>query len=130
MYGPDATAHFLRTNGLTLVIRSHEGPDAREQRPSMASMASGWCVDHDTPAGRLATLFSAPDYPQFSAPDEPRAGNRAAVAVLRGPHFDEPEVTHFDAAPRPAHAVPYYDLAAPGSDEEGPDGDARSDVSE
>ena len=121
VYGPDVTAQFLAANGLTLVIRSHEGPDARDQREGMGSMQGGWCVDHDTPAGRLATLFSAPDYPQFSAEGETRYNNTAAVAVLTGPHYDAPELLTFQAAPRPP-AVPYYDLGIAGSDEEGPDG--------
>jgi serine/threonine-protein phosphatase 5 len=121
VYGPDATAAFLADNGLTLVIRSHEGPDARDQREGMGSMQGGWCVDHDTPAGRLATLFSAPDYPQFSAEGETRYNNTAAIAVLTGPHYDAPEILNFQAAPRPP-AVPYYDLGIAGSDEEGPDG--------
>ena len=122
VYGPDATARFLASNGLTLVIRSHEGPDARESRPAMGSMHGGWCVDHDTPAGRLATLFSAPDYPQFCAEGEARYNNAAAVAVLTGPHYDSPEIITFAAVPRP-HAVPYYELGTAGSDEEGPTGD-------
>ena len=121
VYGPDVTAAFLAENGLTLVIRSHEGPDARDQREGMGSMQGGWCVDHDTPAGRLATLFSAPDYPQFSAEGETRYNNTAAIAVLSGPHYDAPEILTFQAAPRPP-AVPYYDLGIAGSDEEGPDG--------
>ncbi len=87
-------------------------------------MAEGWCVDHETPAGRLATLFSAPDYPQFYPEGEARASNRAAVVLLRPPSYDEPEVRHFAAVlPRPA-AQPFYDPGIAGSDEEGPDGDA------
>ena len=99
-----------------------QGPDAREKREGMGSMQDGWCVDHTTPSGRLATLFSAPDYPQFCAEGDVRSGNRAALAVLRPPHYDEPEVLHFDAAPRP-EATPFYDLGIGGSDEEGPDGE-------
>jgi len=99
-----------------------QGPDAREKREGMGSMHGGWSVDHATPAGRLATLFSAPDYPQFVAEGEARYNNAAAVAVLTGPQYDEPQILTFLAAPRP-HAVPYYDLGAGGSDEEGPDGD-------
>jgi len=119
VYGPDASAEFLRANRLRLVIRSHEGPDARQKRPDMAPMLEGWTADHVSEAGTLATLFSAPDYPQFTAPEEERTGNRAAFAVLRAPEFCEPEVTSFDAAPRP-QARPYYDLDVGGSDEDGP----------
>ena len=28
-------------------------------------MSQGFTIDHVTPAGRLLTVFSAPDYPQF-----------------------------------------------------------------
>ena len=56
---------FLEQNGLQLVLRSHEGPDARWHREDLPSMAAGFTVDHLTPAGRLMTVFSAPDYPQF-----------------------------------------------------------------
>ena len=56
---------FLEENALRLVLRSHEGPDARYHRDDLPSMAAGFTVDHITPAGRLMTVFSAPDYPQF-----------------------------------------------------------------
>jgi len=60
-----AAQRFLEENGLRLVLRSHEGPDARWRRADLPSMAAGFTIDHVTPAGRLATVFSAPDYPQF-----------------------------------------------------------------
>lgn len=41
--------HFLRENDLQLVLRSHEGPDAREDRHEMGNMLEGWTLDHDTP---------------------------------------------------------------------------------
>lgn len=124
VFGPDVTEAFLSQNDLKLIIRSHEGPDARIRRPDMGSMDDGWCVDHVTQSGKLATLFSAPDYPQFLADCEARVSNRATFAVLRGPHYDEPEITRFDAAPRPAHhsLLPYYEPGVAGSDEEGPSG--------
>jgi serine/threonine-protein phosphatase 5 len=56
---------FLAANGLRLIIRSHEGPDARFERADLPDMAQGFAIDHVTPAGRLVTVFSAPDYPQF-----------------------------------------------------------------
>ena len=124
VFGPDVTEAFLAENGLALIIRSHEGPDARLKRPEMGSMDDGWCVDHVTKSGQLATLFSAPDYPQFLAEGEARVSNRAAFAVLRGPHYDVPQVTRFDAAPRPVHEGLglYYEPDVAGSDEEGPSG--------
>lgn len=39
---------FLRENGLQLVIRSHEGPDARYDRDDMPPMIPGFSVDHVT----------------------------------------------------------------------------------
>ena len=48
-----------------LIIRSHEGPDAREKRPEFAGMDEGYTIDHVVESGKLITLFSAPDYPQF-----------------------------------------------------------------
>jgi hypothetical protein len=43
---------FLRDNNVRLILRSHEGPDARAKRPAddrMPSIDGGFCVDHDTP---------------------------------------------------------------------------------
>lgn len=37
-YGPEITEMFLEQNDLSLVVRSHEGPDAREKRPHMSNM--------------------------------------------------------------------------------------------
>jgi serine/threonine-protein phosphatase 5 len=48
-----------------LIIRSHEGPDAREKRSGFGGMDEGYTVDHVVESGKLITLFSAPDYPQF-----------------------------------------------------------------
>jgi len=48
-----------------LIIRSHEGPDAREKRDGFEGMAEGYTIDHIVDSGKLVTVFSAPDYPQF-----------------------------------------------------------------
>ena len=56
---------FLEANNLRLILRSHEGPDARCDRDNLPDMKQGFTIDHVTPAGRLLTVFSAPDYPQF-----------------------------------------------------------------
>ena len=136
MFGPDATAEFLKTNGLSLVLRSHEGPDAREDREGMDNMHAGFSVDHDIEnVGKLCTVFSAPDYPQFIEAGDTRHNNAATFVRLRGDtEWAEPEPTAFTAArPRP-ESEPYYDVTVGGSDEEGPDGelarDARAAASE
>mmetsp|Transcript_2159 Transcript_2159/g.6377 ORF Transcript_2159/g.6377 Transcript_2159/m.6377 type:complete len:379 (-) Transcript_2159:210-1346(-) len=121
MFGPDQTQLFLEANGLSLLLRSHEGPDARS-RPGcpMPTMAPGYSVDHVVPAGRLMTVFSAPDYPQFQPVDDPkdRFNNLAAVAVLSGPDFATPVMKQFAAVkPRPM-SEPFYDLGMADSDEE------------
>ena len=125
MFGPDATAEFLKTNGLSLVLRSHEGPDAREDREGMDNMHAGFSVDHDIEnVGKLCTVFSAPDYPQFIEAGDTRHNNAATFVRLRGDTaWAEPEPTAFSAArPRP-ESEPYYDVTVGGSDEEGPDGE-------
>jgi hypothetical protein len=37
---------FLSANGLRLIIRSHEGPDARLMREDMGPMDKGYTIDH------------------------------------------------------------------------------------
>ncbi|KAB5521877.1 hypothetical protein DKX38_026196 [Salix brachista] len=65
LFGPDCTEAFLKKFQLKLIIRSHEGPDARDKRPGPGGMDEGYTIDHVVPSGKLITLFSAPDYPQF-----------------------------------------------------------------
>ncbi|KAL4369147.1 hypothetical protein GQ457_05G005870 [Hibiscus cannabinus] len=109
LWGPDCTEEFLKKFKLKLIIRSHEGPDAREKRPGLAGMDEGYTVDHDVESGKLITVFSAPDYPQFQATEE-RYKNKGAYVVLKPPDFDSPEFHSFEAiTPRPK-VNPYYDF--------------------
>lgn len=128
VFGPDVTEAFLSANDLRLVIRSHEGPDARYDREDMPPMTSGWSEDHSTASGKLLTVFSAPDYPQFQLPGE-RYNNVAAVLRLSGPDYVTPHVISFGAVhPRP-EAECFYDLGVPDSDEEIDLGDHASEMS-
>jgi len=107
---------FLKENKLKLIIRSHEGPDAREARPEMPHMLEGYTTDHETAEGNLMTVFSAPDYPQFINPEASRYQNKAAVFILKPPDYTNPEIKQFEAVlPRPC-VTPYYDLDVPDSD--------------
>ena len=96
LYGPDASAAFLRAHRLRLLVRSHEGPDARDKRRGeMPDVDAGYAVDHrwpgtDEPA--VVTVFSAPAYPQFRSAgrrDAPRT-TRGAYAVLQPVEVAEP----------------------------------------
>ena len=132
VFGPDITRKFLLENHLKLIIRSHEGPDAREMRPDMPKMDEGYTIDHETSSGKLMTVFSAPDYPQFVCADSKRYENKAAVVILNSPDYSSPEIKQYEAVlPRPK-ATPYYDLEVPDSDEEyekaGSDVSGMSDV--
>lgn len=119
VFGPDVTARFLEENGLALVLRSHEGPDAREGREDLGPMTGGWTLDHDTPHGRLMTVFSAPDYPQFVPESQQRYNNLAAVAVLDpATDYASPSFRQLEAVRPRFEAQPYYDLGVPDSDEE------------
>ncbi|XP_031737749.1 LOW QUALITY PROTEIN: serine/threonine-protein phosphatase 7-like [Cucumis sativus] len=109
LWGPDCTEEFLKKFDLKLIIRSHEGPDAREKRPGLAGMDQGYTIDHVVDSGKLITLFSAPDYPQFQATEE-RYKNKGAYIVLEPPNFDVPIIHSFEAiTPRPKVKA-YYDF--------------------
>lgn len=57
LFGPDMTERFLSENKLELIIRSHEGPDARLYREDMKNLNGGYSVDHETKSGKLVTIF-------------------------------------------------------------------------
>jgi len=77
-FGPDVTEDFLKTNGLELLIRSHEVKE------------NGYEVMHD---GKCITIFSAPNYCD-------QIGNKGAFITLK--EDCKPEFTMFDAVPHPA----------------------------
>ncbi|KAK7261685.1 hypothetical protein RIF29_28002 [Crotalaria pallida] len=107
-WGPDCTEAFLKQHNLKLIIRSHEGPDARVGRDDFGNMLSGYSLDHDGKSGKLYTLFSAPDYPQFG---ERRYNNEGAYAILESPDFASPFFHSFKSAERPM-VDPYVDFDA------------------
>ncbi|XP_054775892.1 serine/threonine-protein phosphatase 7 isoform X4 [Prosopis cineraria] len=108
LWGPDCTEEFLKKYQLKFIIRSHEGPDAREKRDGFDGMDEGYTIDHIVDSGKMITLFSAPDYPQFQATDD-RYNNKGAYVVLEPPHFDNPVFHCFEAViPRPKVNA-YYD---------------------
>ncbi len=51
-----AVQAFLEANKLKLIIRSHEGPDARWKREGMQDMAKGHSLDHTTPGQQPTSL--------------------------------------------------------------------------
>ncbi|GFY87663.1 serine/threonine phosphatase 7 [Actinidia rufa] len=81
LWGPDCTEEFLKKFNLKLIIRSHEGPDAREKRSGLGGMDEGYTIDHVVESGKLITLFSAPDYPQFQATEE-RYKNKGSLTLF------------------------------------------------
>ena len=76
--GPDVTEDFLKTNGLELLIRSHEVKE------------NGYDLMHN---GKCITIFSAPNYCD-------QIGNKGAFITSK--EDCKPEFTMFDAVPHPA----------------------------
>ncbi|KAL6226871.1 hypothetical protein ACLB2K_000831 [Fragaria x ananassa] len=118
-WGPDCTEDFLKKFQLKLIIRLHEGPDARDKRPGLEGMDQGYTIDHVVESGKRITLFSAPDYPQFQVTQKRYKKNKGAYIVLEPPNFDDPVFHSFEAvSPRP-QVEAYYDyIEAIDSDEE------------
>ena len=68
-----AVQAFLEANKLKLIIRSHEGPDARWKREGMQDMAKGHSLDHATPGSP----------PTFLATGHAMLANRQTFMDLR-----------------------------------------------
>ncbi|XP_020599921.1 serine/threonine-protein phosphatase 7 isoform X2 [Phalaenopsis equestris] len=90
LWGPDCSEYFLSKYQLKLIIRSHEGPDARDKRHDMKGIQDGYAIDHEA--------------------TDVRYKNRGAYIVLQPPDFATPEFHTFEAVkPRP-EVNPYYDF--------------------
>ncbi|KAM3699463.1 hypothetical protein ACJW31_05G027700 [Castanea mollissima] len=105
-WGPDCTEAFLKMSKLKLIIRSHEGPDMRTGQHLFGDMLCGYSLDHEGELGKLYTLFSAPDYPQFG---RKIFTNEGAYAVLQSPNFESPSFHSFKAVEKPK-ADPFVDV--------------------
>ncbi|KFK25370.1 hypothetical protein AALP_AA8G104600 [Arabis alpina] len=103
LWGADCTETFLKQSNLKMIIRSHEGPDARADREDMGNMLSGYSVDHEVESGKLYTIFSASNFSQVSRNYE----NEGAYAVLEPPNFTEPRFVSYtvENVPRLQHQV-------------------------
>lgn len=77
-FGPDVTKNFLETNGLDMVIRSHEVKE------------DGYVIEHD---GKCVTVFSAPNYCDT-------VGNKGAFINFTSDM--KPEYVKFEAVPHPS----------------------------
>ncbi|CAH2073153.1 unnamed protein product, partial [Thlaspi arvense] len=91
LWGADCTESFLKQSNLKMIIRSHEGPDARSDREDMGNMLSGYSIDHEVESGKLFTIFSASNFSQGSRNYE----NEGAYAVLEPPNFTEPRFVSY-----------------------------------
>ncbi|XP_022133758.1 serine/threonine-protein phosphatase 7-like isoform X3 [Momordica charantia] len=105
LWGPDSTEAFLKLSNLKLIIRSHEGPDSRDGKIDFDDMIMGYSTDHDRESGKLYTLFSAPDFPQFGRKSY---NNEGAYATLKPPDFETPSFHTFKAADKPKINVCYF----------------------
>ena len=62
---------------------------AGQHIPSLLILSAG---------GKLATVFSAPEYPYLCSPGEERLHGKGAVAVLSAPDWATPRFVQFEAA--------------------------------
>ncbi|XP_013678970.1 serine/threonine-protein phosphatase 7 inactive homolog [Brassica napus] len=101
LWGADCTESFLKQSNLKVIIRSHEGPDARSDREDMGNMLCGYSVDHEVESGKLYTIFSASNLSQGSRSYE----NEGSYAVLEPPSFTEPKFVSYtvENVPRSLH---------------------------
>ncbi|KAI0567439.1 Serine/threonine phosphatase [Gracilaria domingensis] len=76
LYGTGAVQSFFKRNGLSGMIRAHEGPDVRERRADMKRIDEGYSIDMELAEGFVATVFTAADYPGLPY--------RGAVILLAG----------------------------------------------
>jgi len=83
-FGPDVTERFLQTNGLSLIVRSHEVKD------------EGYAEEH---GGKVITIFSAPNYCD-------QVGNKGAF--IRFEHDMKPKFTTYSAVPHPPMRPMFY----------------------
>lgn len=107
LFGATTLEYFLRNNNLHGVIRAHEGPDMREQRPDMPSIQNGYSIDIEVSAGFLVTVFSTANYPI----QKPR-GNKGAFATFYGKSHERagtmPVFTTFDRLEPPTDVQLFY----------------------
>ena len=99
VFGGDTLRDFLKQHRLTVLMRSHEGPNLRARRKDMPQElsaeghSSDICWEDGTPA--CVTVFSAPDYPQFQRgrgnTEGKRTGNAASFAILKPQPLGTPE---------------------------------------
>ena len=115
MFGPDATERTFMTNGLSLVLRSHEGPDARGTE-NMPDMDGGFKGRSQHRGGRKAVH----GVQRAGLPAVHRGGRAAAFqqgdvrGVDRGGRATPAPVAFTAAKPRP-NSQPYYDITVGGS---------------
>ncbi|KAL1208986.1 putative serinePthreonine-protein phosphatase 7 inactive [Cardamine amara subsp. amara] len=104
LWGADCTETFLKQSNLKMIIRSHEGPDARADREDMGNILSGYSIDHEVESGKLYTVFSASMFSQGSRNYE----NDGAFAVLEpSTNFTEPRFVSYtvENVPRLQHQI-------------------------